>query len=451
VDDTGGQSGTGPIDHGSNRRQLVEIRCGFAELARQEAQAAEMRVFEARRRFDDEVAQLAAAQAALDPGSTRRSKEEAHRLFRKAIAAATTRPQVELAADSWLAEINRINGLSRWAQLRFQKARDASDAAAVELDRLAATAEASRTMAEAAADACRAAQVALAGSMTEAAAATAGEAASGRVPEPTPAPGKVQPDPKAGKPAVAAPTPAVPGATAPLAKRRFGRTPDRSVAGSGAAEASPAAAAAAKALPVDTVGAGESEALVDLRGSKPPAIVRLLRRDRAAMSRLVDWLSSADPEQRRHWQLCLSDFVDAVIATAIDDCYFVFPPGNSFWDQLTADEAREVARGLAALGFRYDGMGAFADDRVPSQRELSMALGQAGLLTVRVRNWPRPEEAAQLYRSIEIDSIALLMDKAPSLTMGELVLMLGRRAEAAADLWNDWASARPLLLRRSLD
>jgi len=38
------------------------------------------------------------------------------------------------------------------------------------------------------------------------------------------------------------------------------------------------------------------------------------------------------------------------------------------------DEAREVARGLAALGFRYDGMGEFADGRVPSQRELSMAL-----------------------------------------------------------------------------
>jgi hypothetical protein len=169
------------------------------------------------------------------------------------------------------------------------------------------------------------------------------------------------------------------------------------------------------------------------------------------MSRLVDWLSKADPERRRHWQLCLSDFVDAVIATAIDDCCFIFPPGNSFWDQLTADQAREVARGLAALGFRYDGMGAFADGRVPSQRELSMALGQAGLLTVRVRSWPRPEEAAQLYRSIEVDPIALLVEKAPSLTMGDLVLMLGRRAEAAADLWNDWASARPLLLRRSLD
>lgn len=443
MDDTGGQSGTEPIDHGSNRRQLVEIRCGFAALARQEAEAAELRVFEARRRFDDEVAQLTVVQAALDPGANRRSKEEAHRSFRKSIAAATTRRQVEFAADSWLAEINRINGLSRWAQLRFQKARDASDAAAVELDRLAATAEASRTMAEAAADACRAAQQALAASPAEAAAA-AGDPARGRSAESASTPG-------ARKPAAAAPTPGSPVTPAPLAKRRFARTQDRSVGGSGAAHASPADKAAAKAAPVESVAAEDTEAPVDLRGPEPPAIVRLLGRDRAAMSRLVDWLSKADPERRRHWQLCLSDFVDAVIATAIDDCCFIFPPGNSFWDQLTADQAREVARGLAALGFRYDGMGAFADGRVPSQRELSMALGQAGLLTVRVRSWPRPEEAAQLYRSIEVDPIALLVEKAPSLTMGDLVLMLGRRAEAAADLWNDWASARPLLLRRSLD
>jgi len=75
-----------------------------------------------------------------------------------------------------------------------------------------------------------------------------------------------------------------------------------------------------------------------------------------------------------------------------------------------------------------------------------MALGQAGLLTVRVRNWPRPEEAAQLYRHVRVDPIALLAERAPSITMGELVLMLGRRAEAVADLWNDWPRARPLLL-----
>jgi len=143
----------------------------------------------------------------------------------------------------------------------------------------------------------------------------------------------------------------------------------------------------------------ESGAPVELRGPKPPTIVRLLQRDGATMSRLVDWLagpmpssgvagSSASPtswtrSRDRHRNGC-----------------FIFAAGNPFWDQLTVEEAREVARGLAALGFRYDGMGEFADGRVPGQHELSMALGQAGLLTVRVRHWPRPEEVARLYRYV---------------------------------------------------
>jgi hypothetical protein len=164
------------------------------------------------------------------------------------------------------------------------------------------------------------------------------------------------------------------------------------------------------------------------------------------MARLVDWLAGPDVDERRRWQLCLSDFVDAIAATAIDDGCFVFAAGNPFWDQLTVDEAREVARGLAALGYRYDGMGEFADGRVPGQRELAMAVGQAGLLTVRVHSWPGPQEAASLYRQVRVDPIALLVEKAPYLTLGELVSLLGRRAEVAADLWNDWSRARPLLL-----
>ena len=32
------------------------------------------------------------------------------------------------------------------------------------------------------------------------------------------------------------------------------------------------------------------------------------------------------------------------------------------------------------------------------------------------------------------------------LTLGELVAMLGRRADGLAMLWNDWGRVRPLLL-----
>jgi hypothetical protein len=32
------------------------------------------------------------------------------------------------------------------------------------------------------------------------------------------------------------------------------------------------------------------------------------------------------------------------------------------------------------------------------------------------------------------------------LTLGELLTLLGRRADALADLWNEWGTARPILL-----
>jgi hypothetical protein len=425
VDDQGSQAGTDSLDLWSSWNRLVDIRCGFAELARLEAEAAKKRVAETRRRLDAQLANLISAQTAVDPRATRSAKEDAHRAFRNAIGRATSREQVELAAASWLAEINRINGAVRAAQARILRERDATDALAAELDRLTAIAEASRAMAESAVQACREARAALAATPGEEAAGAAVVQSNGAAAEPIPAPEAARAAPARSKPA-AIPAPGTIPRTAP--------------------------AVGVRSVGADAGGAGtapqpeEPEAPVELRGPKPPTIVRLLQGDGATMSRLVDWLAGPDAEQRRRWQLCLSNFVDAVAATAIDSGCFIFAPGNPFWDQLTVEEAREVARGLAALGFRYDGMGEFADGRIPGQRELSMALGQAGLLTVRVRHWPRPDEVARLYRSVRVDPITLVVEKAPSITMGELVLMLGRRAEAVADLWNEWPRARPLLL-----
>jgi hypothetical protein len=447
VDDRGSLAGADSLDLGSNWSRLVEIRCSFAELARREAEAAEERVAQTRLQLDAQLAILVSAQTAVDPRATRAAKEEAHQTFRKAIGRATMRDQVEMAAASWLAEINRVNGAVRGAQTRIQRERDATDALAAELDRLTAIAEASRAMAESAVGACREAREALAASQGQEVAAVAGDPSSGSAAGPIPEPQVAQTARAQTQPAVtpAAPTPAT---TPAFGIRKAGAT------GVGASPASIGASPASIGASPTSIGVAagaapqleEPGAPVELRGPKPPMIVRLLQQDGTTMSRLVDWLAGPDAEQRRRWQLCLSDFVDAVVATAIDNGCFVFTAGNAFWDQLTVDEAREVARGLAALGFRYDGMGGFADGRVPGQRELSMALGQAGLLTVRVRNWPRPEEAAQLYRHVRVDPIALLAERAPSITMGELVLMLGRRAEAVADLWNDWPRARPLLL-----
>ena len=129
--------------------------------------------------------------------------------------------------------------------------------------------------------------------------------------------------------------------------------------------------------------------VIDLGAPDPQAIVRLLRRDGRTMNALVDRLAGSDPAAR--------------IRLAAEPVQFrglrsspppsTMPastsrPGNPFWDQFPAAESREIARGLAALGFRYDGFEAFVDGRVPSHRDLALAVGQVGLLPVKVRHWP---------------------------------------------------------------
>lgn len=437
VDEPGSEASVDSLDPGIGGRQLVEIRCGFAELARREAEGAESRVVEARRAFDAQLAVSTAPHAASDLGATRAAKEEAHSAFRKAVGKASSRFQVEAAAASWLEQINRINGAARADQLRIQREHDAIDALASEIDRLTSAAEASRAMADAAVEACRAAREALAATHGAEVAETAGSPSG----ESTTAAQMVAHAAVQAVPVEAA----IPEAT-PAAAASSRSVPAFAVLGAGTgAGGGQARSAGAQA------GTPAAEPPVNLTGPRPPTIVRLLQRDGATMSRLVERLAGSDPEQRRHWQLCLADFVDAVVAAAIDYGCFTFPGGNPFWDQFTPDEARNIAQNLAALGFRHDGTGEFADRRVPGQRDLSMAVGQAGLPIVRVRFWPRPEEAAMLFRHIRVDTTAVLSERAPSLTQGELVRLLGRRAEMVADLWNDWSRARPLLLLPSRD
>ena len=190
--------------------------------------------------------------------------------------------------------------------------------------------------------------------------------------------------------------------------------------------------------------------VIDIRAPHPQAIVRLIRRDGRTLSTLVDRLAGTDSTARSGWQLLLSDFVDSVVAAAIDAFCFEFPDGHPFWSQFTQEQSRDVARGLAALGFRYDRFEGFADGRVPIQRDLALAVGQAGLLPVRVRYWPRPEETVELFRDVRVSADAFIASRASALTLGELVRLLGRRAEFLADLWNEWPRVRPLLFSTSL-
>lgn len=205
-------------------------------------------------------------------------------------------------------------------------------------------------------------------------------------------------------------------------------------------------ARATRPAPRELAADGEAVLGVPPAAGSDVAILRLLRGDRATMRSIVERLGGGDPDEQRRWQLLISDLVDAVVARAIDASALSFPEEHVFWGPYTQFQCREIASAMAALGYRFDGLGGFADGRVPSQRDLSLAIGYAGEDPMRVRRWPTEEQMPALFRNVRVDAGRHLAETAGGLTMGEMVDLLGRRAEPLADLWNAWGRVRPLLL-----
>ena len=180
-----------------------------------------------------------------------------------------------------------------------------------------------------------------------------------------------------------------------------------------------------------------------------PRIFRMLHGDRAAMSTVVAGLAGDDPEARRRWQLLLTGLVEAIVADAIEAGYLDFPDGHVFWGSFTRAQNRDITQALSSLGFRFDGLGGWLDGRAPSQRDMSLALGYAGLDPMRVRNWPNEAATAGLFSEVTVAADEYLAGIAGDLTLGEMVTMLGRRADGLAEIWNQWGRVRPLLLEES--
>ena len=177
-----------------------------------------------------------------------------------------------------------------------------------------------------------------------------------------------------------------------------------------------------------------------------PTIFRLLRGDRASMTALVARLAGEDPVLRRKWQTSLTQLIDAIVAVSIEAASFEYPADHPFWGTFTLAQDRDISQALASLGHRFDGLGGFTDDRVPSHRDLSMAMGYAGLDPMRIRQWPTEAEMAALYSDVTVAADEHLAGTAGDLSLSELIALLGRRADGLADLWNDWGRVRPLLL-----
>ena len=177
-----------------------------------------------------------------------------------------------------------------------------------------------------------------------------------------------------------------------------------------------------------------------------PTIFRLLRGDRAALATIVARLAHDDAAASRRWQTNLTQLVDAIVAVSIESGSLEFPADHPFWGLFTLVQDREITQALASLGHRFDGLGGFVDERVPTQRDLSMAMGYAGLDPMRIRQWPTEAEMAALYSDLTVAADEHLAATAGDLSLSDLIALLGRRADGLAELWNDWGTIRPLLL-----
>jgi len=384
-----------PADAGpcAEERRVAEERCAHAGRAREQAEAAHDALRAAQRAYDDHLTRADRAAADADPRAVRAAKEAAQHVFRSDRAAAKTRDGVEAAARSWLAEINRINTTARDAAVQLDRERSGASALVNEIERLTVAADAARIGAESAERACLDAREAV---------AVCQEAAN-----------------------------------APVATLAVPAQP------SGAGSAGPAARR-------EEAGTGwddEDEAAIALAtGRGEPAILRILRGDRAAVQAIATALADGDAAEQRRWTIALSGLVEAIVARAIEASALNFPTEHLFWGPFTRSQNRDIAAALSSLGYRYDGLGGWLDGRVPSQRDLSLAVGYAGLDPMRIRHWPNEAEMVDLFRDVTVAADEYLGGAAGGLTLGELVTVLGLRADALTDLWNEWGRVRPLLL-----
>jgi hypothetical protein len=383
----------------ADQRRVADERCAVATRARDGARRAAEVLRQAQRDYDDHVGRAENAAASADPRSVRTAKESAQQAFRAARSAATSRDEIETAARDWLTEINQINHVTREAFTQAERHRAAALEVAPNLEPLALEADAARISAESAEEACVAAREAVATcEESEAAAAAAAAEHSGIQ--------AIEVDEQA--------------------------KPDTGIA-----------AAAQSDLDSSEFDVEES---MGSRAGEDAAIIRLLRGDREVLPRIVARLGGNDPDEQRRWRVLLSGLVEALVARSIEAASFDFPTNHPFWGPFSRAQCRDIAAALASLGYRHDGFGGWADERVPSQRDLSLAVGYAGLDPMRIRQWPTESEMRELLRDVTVAADEYVWSAAGALTLGELVSLLGRRADGLTDLWNDWGAVRPLLL-----
>ncbi len=369
----------------AEERRLADERCELATRAKAQAVAAADALRAAQRAYDTHTSAAEAAAEAANPRAVRTLKEDAQRAFRAASRAASSPDAVEAAARTWLQDINRINREAAGASLTADRERELAASTGARLERLSRAADAARVGADMAEAACVAARTAVAECDER---TTAGPAVQRTTPPP-------------------------------------------------------------QEEPVLSDDAADEALGAALQGGTAPRIFRLLRGDPAAMETLVASLGGDDPDVQQRWKLAVASLLDAILADAVEQAYLLYPHEHAFWGPYTQQESRDITRALASLGYRFDGLGGWVDERTPSQRELSLALGYAGLDPMRMRVWPNEAQTVSLFADVEVAADEYLAQAAGDLTLAEMIEMLGRRADGLVDMWNHWGRVRPLLLEEA--
>ena len=374
-------------------RRLAAERCTLAARLRDAHRAVTAEARELKRGYEEAANRAEAARRSIDGRAVLESKTEAQRRFRQARLAATSPADMEAAARIWLEEIDRINRAVRQGRATLAAEQERGARLLTALEEMSTRVDAARIASESAEERCRQAREALAGCE---------EATSSRLAAHLGVPHPAAPPVASGGPA----PPWVEGATAGT----------------------------------ETGSAERDSSLPE------PLILRIARGDAAALERVVQALAAGSAEQEQRWRFALDELIAAVRAAAIDAGALEFPTDHPFWGNFTQAECRDVATALASLGYRFDGAGGFAEEHFPSQRDLSLAVGYAGLDPLRIRRWPGEAGMRELYREVAVAADRFLADSAADLTLSELIEALGRRAEPLTDLWNAWGRVRPFLL-----
>jgi hypothetical protein len=172
----------------------------------------------------------------------------------------------------------------------------------------------------------------------------------------------------------------------------------------------------------------------------------LLRGDRRMLQAVASRLAEEIGQDGGRLQLLMLDLRDAIIVGGRSACIFDFPPRHPFWGQFSTAEARSIASALATLGRRFDGHDGWDNGLVALPRELAMAMSLAGRDPRSIRRHPTPVELETLWQGTSVGAAEFLLSNAPDLRLEALIGLLGPRADALAELWDNWGRLRPLLL-----